>query len=125
MNPAKFSFKARSDSFRYAFRGLWSMLKKEHNARIHSLAAIVAVISGFLLKISLLEWSLLVIVIGIVFLTELINTALETLADEVDPELNENIMKAKDYAAAAVLISAIISLIAGCIIFIPKILNIL
>jgi diacylglycerol kinase len=63
----------------------------------------------------------LIIVIGIVFLTELLNSSVETLADFVDPQWNEQIRKAKDYAAAAVLISAIIAVVVGGFIFIPKI----
>jgi diacylglycerol kinase (ATP) len=68
---------------------------------------------------------LLAIVIGLVFLTELLNSSLESLADIIDPEWNEIIMKAKDYAAAAVLISAIIAIIVGGLIFIPKIVALL
>ena len=98
-------------------------MKNEHNARIHLVLAIVAITTGMLLNINAFEWSLIVIVIGIVFLTELLNTSIETLADIVQPEWNEKIRMAKDYSAAAVLISAIISIIVGGIIFIPKILN--
>jgi undecaprenol kinase/diacylglycerol kinase (ATP) len=122
MNSNKFSLKSRFGSFKFAFHGLWLLLKNEHNSRIHLLAAIVAIAVGLILKINPFEWSLLIIVIGIVFLTELLNTSLETLADLVDPEWNERIRKAKDYAAAAVLISAIISVVVGGFIFIPKIL---
>lgn len=121
MDSDKFSFKSRFRSFRFAFRGLWLLLKNEHNSRIHLLAAIVAITLGIILKISLSEWSLLIIVIGIVFLTELLNSSLETLADFVNPEWNEQIRKAKDYAAAAVLISAIIAVVVGGLIFLPKI----
>ena len=80
---------------------------------------------GIILKINHYEWSLLIIVTGIVFLTELLNTSLESLSDIIDPEWNEQVKKAKDYAAAAVLISAIISVIVGGLIFIPKILDLI
>ena len=121
MDSDKFSLKSRFGSFRYAFRGVWQLLKNEHNSRIHLIAAIVAVVLGIILKISFSEWSLLTIVIGIVFLTELFNSSLETLADFVNPDWNEQIMKTKDYSAAAVLISAIIALVVGGLIFLPKI----
>ena len=85
------------------------------------MAAIAAIIAGIILKINPFEWSLLTLMIGIVFLTELLNSSLETLADFVDPEWNESIRKAKDYAAAAVLISATISVVVGALIFVPKI----
>jgi diacylglycerol kinase (ATP) len=124
MNSGKFSFRARMESFRFAFHGLWSLLKNEHNSRIHLLAAIIAVVTGIVLKINSLEWCLLAIVIGLVFITELLNSSIETIADIIDPELNEKIKKSKDYAAGSVLISAIIAVIAGGIIFIPKIIAI-
>ena len=125
MNTNNFSLKSRFESLKFAFHGLVSLLKNEHNSRIHFLAAIVAITTGIILKINPFEWYLLIIVIGIVILTELLNSSLETLADIVDPEWNEKIRKAKDYAAAAVLISAIISVVVGGLIFIPKILVLL
>ena len=125
MTNTGFSLKSRLGSFKYAFRGLWLLLRNEHNSRIHFFAAIVAVALGFFLKINLFEWSVLVIVTGIVFLTELINSSIETISDIVDNEWNEKIRNAKDYAAAAVLVAAIISILAGGIIFIPKILDLL
>jgi diacylglycerol kinase len=125
MNSNKFSLKSRFGSIKFASYGLLSLLKNEHNSRIHFLLAIVAIAMAIVLKINIFEWSLLIIVIGIVFLTELLNSSLETLADIVDPELNERIRKTKDYAAAAVLISAIIALIVGGLIFVPKILELI
>jgi diacylglycerol kinase (ATP) len=125
ISSKKFSLKSRLKSLRFAFAGLWSLLKNEHNARIHLVAAILALTLGIILKINPFEWSLLIIVIGLVFLTELLNTAIENLADDVEPEWNEKIRNTKDYAAAAVLISAIISIIAGGLIFIPRLLDLL
>lgn len=125
MNSDKFSLKIRFGSFKFAFHGLWLLVQNEHNSRIHFLAAILAIALGIILKINPYEWSLLIIVIGIVFLTELLNSSLETLADVVNPEWNEKIRNVKDYAAAAVLISAIISIIVGAFIFIPKILDLI
>jgi diacylglycerol kinase (ATP) len=122
MKSENFSVKSRLDSLRFAIHGLWSLLINEHNSRIHLLAAILAIVIGIVLKINSLEWCLLTIVTGFVFITELLNSSLETIADIVDPELNEQIRNAKDYAAAAVLISAIIAVIAGGIMFIPKII---
>jgi len=125
MKPDRFSLKNRFGSFKFAFNGLCSLLKNEHNSRIHLLAAIIAIAMGIVLKINYIEWSLLIIVIGFVFLSELLNSSLESLADVIEPEWNEQIRNAKDYTAAAVLISAIISVIVGGLIFIPKILNLL
>jgi diacylglycerol kinase (ATP) len=123
MKMRSFSSRSRSESFRFAFSGLAYLLKDEYNARIHLVAAVVAVITGIFLKIDLTEWCFIVIVIGLVFLTELLNTSLEALGDAVDPEWNERIKKAKDYSAGAVMISAILSVIIGGIIFLPKIIG--
>ena len=125
MKPKNFSLKSRFASFKFAFNGLRSVLKNEHNSRLHLFAAIIAIVLGIILKLDRYEWSVLVIVIGMVFLTELLNSSLESLADIIDPAWSEEIRKAKDYAAAAVLISAIISAIVGGLIFIPKILDLI
>jgi diacylglycerol kinase len=115
--------KDRFGSFKFAFNGLCSLFRNEHNSRIHLVAAVFVIIMGIILKINYIEWSLLIIVTGMVFLSELLNSSLESLADFIEPEWNEQIGKAKDYSAAAVLFSAIVSVIVGGIIFIPKILE--
>jgi diacylglycerol kinase len=125
MTSNKFSLKSRFGSFRFALNGISLLLKNEHNSRIHLLAAIIAIIMGIIMKIDHYEWSLLIIVIGAVHLTELLNSSIESLADRIDPEWNELIMRAKDYGAAAVLISAIIAIVVGGLIFIPKFLNLI
>jgi diacylglycerol kinase len=123
MNRNKFSIKSRLRSFKFAFRGLILLIKNEHNARIHLFVSFVAITAGIVFNISTLDWALLIIVIGLVFLTELINSSLESLSDIVKPESNDAIRNAKDYAAAAVLVAAIISLTTGALIFIPRILD--
>jgi diacylglycerol kinase len=125
MTQNKFSLKSRLGSFRFAVNGLLLLLKNEHNSRIHILAAIIAIIMGIIMKLDHYEWSLLIIVIGAVFLTELLNSSIESLADLIDPEFNELIMRAKDYSAAAVLMSAIVAIVVGGLIFIPKFLDLI
>ncbi len=121
MDSKKFSFSSRIRSFRHAFNGLKLLLKYEHNSRIHLFATVASVTLGIILKINKFEWALLAMVIGIVFLSELFNSAIERLGDVGSHEWNKKIMQAKDFAAAAVLISAIIALVIGGIIFLPKI----
>jgi diacylglycerol kinase (ATP) len=120
MKSDKFTFKSRFGSFRFAFNGIWSLLKYEHNSRIHLIAAIISLVMGIIFKLNLSEWSLLIMIIGLVFITELINSSIESLADRINPEWNEQIRNAKDYAAAAVLVAAVIAIAVGCLIFIPK-----
>ena len=117
MNTSKF-FR----SFGYALRGIMTVFKEEFNARVHFLAAIVAIVLGVVLKVAWFEWVILTLVIGGVFAMELINTSIEGLADLYSRELNPKIKKIKDLAAGAVLVAAITALIIGLIIFLPKIM---
>ena len=123
MEQEKFSLKRRLESFKYAFNGLKLLLKIEHNSRIHLFVTICVIIAGFLLGISLMEWTMLVFAIGLVFAMEIINSSIEKLANFVSPAKHEIIKIVKDMTAAAVLVSAITSAIIGLIIFIPKILG--
>lgn len=123
MQNKPFSIKKRLESFRYAFRGITTLLKHEHNARIHLAAAILAVAAGGWLGISANEWIAITICIGSVFALEAVNSAIERLADFVSPDFQELIGQAKDIAAGAVLFAAIAAAITGLIIFIPKILD--
>lgn len=120
MKQQRFSLCKRLKSFNYAFNGLRILFKEEHNARIHLLAALLVIFLGFFYKISNLEWVSILLSIGLVFSMEMLNTAIENLADFVTPERNEKIKKVKDLAAAAVLISAVVALIVGLMVFVPK-----
>jgi diacylglycerol kinase len=114
-----FSIRKRLASFRPAFNGLIRVLKYEHNARIHLLAALVAIIMGILLHINRVEWLFVILCIGMVITAEIINTAIEKLVDRVSPEKNETARFIKDVSAAAVLVSSLIALVSGLIIFLP------
>ena len=118
-----FSLRKRLKSFHFAFNGIKNLIKNEHNARIHIVALICVIGFGIFFRIELTEWIAIIVVAGLVILTELFNTAVERLADFVEPERNVKIGLIKDYCAGAVLISAIISLIVGGLIFIPKIIE--
>jgi diacylglycerol kinase (ATP) len=119
----KFSLKKRFQSFPFAVNGLRILFKEEHNSWVHLFAALLAIILGFVLDISKFEWVVIIIVIGLVLAMEAINSAIESLADFVSPEKQNQIKKVKDLAAGAVLLSAITSLIVGMIIFVPRILD--
>jgi diacylglycerol kinase len=121
----KFNIRSRIKSFKYALEGIASMIRNEHNSRVHLAAAVIVIILGLILKLSLIGWAVITIVTGLVFITELINSAIELLADLIDPEINPKIKRAKDYAAASVLIAAIIAVIAGALVFIPRILEVI
>jgi diacylglycerol kinase (ATP) len=120
MYSNRFSLKSRLRSFRFAFKGLKALIKFEHNSRIHLFAAVAVIVLGLIMKIELSDWSLLIVVIGMVFITELLNSSLESLGDRVNPDFDELIGRAKNYSAAAVFISAIVAIAVGAIIFLPK-----
>lgn len=121
----RFSLRKRLKSFVFAFNGIKNLVYKEHNARIHFLALFCAVGLGIFFNIELTEWIAIIIVSGMVILSELFNTAIEQLADFVEPEWNSKIGLIKDLSAGAVLVSVIISLVVGGLIFIPKIIGII
>jgi len=117
----KWDWNRRLKSFAYAFQGLFYMLKTQHNAWIHGLAAATVLFFSFYFRISQAEWMFVIIAIGFVFAAESVNTALEKLTDIVSPEKQVKAGHIKDLAAGTVLIAAITALIIGLIIFIPRI----
>ena len=112
-------------SFGYAFEGIGTCIKKERNMKIHCVAAVFLVIAGVILKISAIEWCICLALFGLVMALEHVNTAVEAVVDMVTEEYHPLAKVAKDTAAGAVLIAAIMAAIAGCIIFLPKIAQIL
>ena len=109
------------NSFKYAFEGIGEAWKTEQNLKIHFVIMALVIIAGFMFKISAMEWIVCLLLFAIVISLELINTAIETTVDIAMPDINEKAKYAKDIAAGAVLFSAIISVIVGLIIFLPKI----
>jgi diacylglycerol kinase len=108
-------------AFGFAFKGVIAGFASERNMKLHALAAVLVIAAGFYYHISLQEWVALMICIGGVVVTELINTAVEKLTDLISPEYNTEAGLVKDLAAGAVLMAAIISVVVGVIIFVPKI----
>lgn len=115
------SFKSRIKTFCYAFAGIKYLFAKEVNAKIHFFAALLAIIVGFLLKISFTEWAVVILCIGMVISAEAMNTSIEAICDKVSPEFSDLVKVAKDVAAGAVLILAVCSVVVAVLIFVPKI----
>lgn len=122
MIQEKFSIRKRLRSFRYAFSGIATLLRDEHNSRIHVFAMVCAIAAGFLLRISPTEWCAVALCCGAVLTAEAMNSAVEAIADLVSPEFHPLVKKAKDVAAAGVLMTAISAATAGLIIFLPKLI---
>lgn len=107
-------------SFRDAFRGLFFVLINERNARIHLAVSLLVTAGGFILHISNVEWMVLILTIAMVWITEIYNTALERLIDLVHPEWGQEAGICKDISAAGVILSALVSMIVGLLIFGPR-----
>jgi diacylglycerol kinase len=119
-NPIDFGKALRS--FRYAWEGLAGLMRSENNARIHLLATLLVVAAGFFFEITVTEWCLVVVVIALVWAGEAFNTAIEKLADVVSPDKHPTIKVVKDVAAAGVLILALLAVVVGLLIFLPKLI---
>lgn len=108
-------------SFKFAFDGLKVAFVKGRNFRIQILSAVIAVIFGVFLKITIFEWLSLILIIAFVLILEILNTSLEHIVDMVSPEIREKAKIAKDMGASAVLIASIASVIMATLLFLPKI----
>ena len=109
-------------SFGYAFKGVAYATSSQLNFRIHLGATVLAILMGYLLKISIGEWQWIALCITLVLVTEIFNTMIETLVDLVSPGYNEKAGHIKDMSAGAVVIAALFAVITGLIIFLPKLL---
>lgn len=115
-----FSFTARVKNFQYAVSGLRTALATEHNLRIHFFMTVAMMVTALIVTVSTMEAIALCIVAGLVWITELFNTAIEKIMDYISIDREPEIKFIKDVAAAAVLVAAITAFTTGCIIFIPK-----
>jgi diacylglycerol kinase (ATP) len=122
MQRQRFSLRSRFRSFSYAFAGIRQFLVYEHNARIHLAATIAVCIAAYVFHVSYGEAVILAIVTGLVWITEILNACIERMMDFVYPEEHPGIKIIKDLAAGAVLVAAITAVVAGLLIFIPKLL---
>lgn len=117
--------KGRGMSFTYAWTGIKALFKTEHNAQFHLGTAVAVIGAGFFFNITPAEWAVVAICIGGMFCAEALNTAIEKLCDFVQPDHDERIGRIKDIAAGAVLMFTIGVVIAGLIIFVPYIIDVL
>jgi diacylglycerol kinase len=113
----------KKNPFSHAFKGLKWFAVSQWNFKIHAAATILVLFMSIYFKLNKTEWLFIILAIAIVWLTELLNTAIEFALDKLHPEHDELVGKAKDMAAAAVLVASLAALIVGAFIFIPKIID--
>jgi diacylglycerol kinase len=112
------------ESFYHAFAGISSTFKSERNFRVHLIAAALAIVLGFILKIGSLQWLAVTFSIGLVLTAECINTAVEHIVDLVTERTYHDAAKAaKDTAAAAVLVASLCAAVTGFMVFLPPLLK--
>ena len=115
----KYFIKTLTQSFRFAFRGCWYVVRSQQIAWIHLLASICVIILGFWLHILPRDWAVIILSVALVWTAEFLNTALEAVVDLTSPEQHELARVGKDVGAAAVLIAAGSSVLIGILILGP------
>lgn len=118
----KFSLISFFSSFNNAFNGIKQSFREEHNIRVQAVIALIVLVLALLFQVSILEWLVLSLCIGLVISLELMNTAIERTVDLFCGNKYYDLAKfAKDAAAAAVFIASLTSLLIGFFIFLPRI----
>jgi diacylglycerol kinase (ATP) len=123
MSDRPAALRAFLQGFAHAFRGIVFALRTQRNLRVHALATLSVIVLGFVLQIERWEWCAILISCGVVWAAELLNTAIECLADRVSMEREDAIRVVKDAAAGAVLAASLAAAVVGAIIFLPRLLT--
>ncbi len=119
VTPQPLTLMARLKSFGYAIQGIVFMLKTQHNAWLHGMATISVIALAVYCDVSASDWRWLIVAMGMVWVGETINTAVEYVCDVVSPDYNHAVKHAKDIAAGGVLIAAVAALVIGVLTFYP------
>ncbi len=109
------------ESFHFAFDGFRYALQTQRNLRIQLIAAIIVIVANTFLPMERIEWAIILVLISLVIVAEILNTAIEKTIDLIVNEYNPLAKTVKDLSAAAVLFIAFTSVIVGLIIYLPKI----
>ncbi len=123
--PQKSEWSKFIAGFGFAFSGLWYALRTQHNARVHVAIAVLAIAMGILLHISAVEFAMIFIAIASVFIAEMFNTVFELCIDLASPQYHPLAKRAKDMAAGAVLLSAMLAVVIGLFVLGPHVWNVI
>lgn len=118
--PEDSFFKGRLRSLKFAFKGAWLLVSTEASIKVQIAIAILVSILGFIMQLKAQEWLFQCLAIGLVLVAESLNTAIEKLCDFIHPDFHKRIGFIKDISAGAVTFAAIIAIIIGLIIYLPK-----
>jgi len=123
MENRRFTIRNRIDSLWYSLRGIWFVLRSQPNMWIIAAATVTSLFFCWYFHVPPTDWCLVLIVIMLVWITEIWNTALEFFVDLVSPNYHPLAGKAKDAAAGATLVAVILALSVGTILFAPRFLQ--
>ena len=112
--------KGRIKSFKFALKGVWLLITTEHSIMVQMGIGVLMTIVGWWMDISPTEWIFQIFAIGLVLVAESLNTCIEKLCDFIHPDYDQKIGFIKDVAAGAVSFAAIVAVIVGLIIYLPK-----
>lgn len=118
-------FIGRLKSFKFAIKGMWILITTEDSIKAQFSIALLVTLLGFYCEISVTEWAIQFLAIGLILVAEALNTAIEKVADFIHPDYHEKIGCIKDVAAGAPAFAALISVIIAGIIYVPKITEML
>ncbi len=119
-NPEDSFFKGRLRSLKFALKGTWLLITTEHSIMVQIAIALLVTVLGFFMHLSTMEWMLQSLAIGMVLVAESLNTAIEKLCDFFHPKYDKKIGFIKDISAGASAFAAIIAIIIGLLIYLPK-----
>ena len=120
MNKERNFFINRIKSVKYAAKGFWILITSENSIIAQIIIAGLVTILGFIMNLSATEWMFQIFSIGLVLVAESLNTAIEKMADFIHPNYHKQIGRIKDISAGAAFFAAIIAVIIGLIIYLPK-----
>lgn len=122
MDIQRLKIGARVKSFLFAVQGILTVVRTAPNTWYMALATVVTTAVGLWLGVSVLEWCFLATAITLVWVTEIMNSAVEFLVDLASPELHPLAQKAKDAAAGAALLAVLFSIVIAALVLGPKLL---
>lgn len=112
-------FRQRLLSFKFAISGIAAFLCSEPHARLHAAATVAVLLAGWYCRLPAPQWIAIIIVTGLVWITEMLNTVIEKMMDHLSPEYHPRVKWIKDVAAGAVLVAALVALATGALVFLP------
>lgn len=112
-------------SVKHAFEGIVYTLKTQPNFQVHFFFAILATLAGFFFQLTRAEWAVIIFIIGLVLIAEMINTSIEAVVDLHTDKFHDSAKIAKDVSAGMVLITAIMAVVTGLLIFLPHLMILL